>query len=71
MAGDTFIKAVFAEDVQGGGEAALEVFTLFVLVGEFGGAGEFEHLDFGLGFEEAGLKGRYGGGGFMLSVGGG
>jgi hypothetical protein len=29
-----FVEAVFAEDPEGGGQAAFEVFALFVLVGE-------------------------------------
>lgn len=45
-----FVEAVFAEDAQGGGEPPFEVFALFVLVGEFGGAGESGHLYFGLSF---------------------
>lgn len=32
--GDAFVEAVFAEDAEGGGQPAFEVFTLFVLVGE-------------------------------------
>lgn len=71
VAGDAFVEAVFAEDAQGGGEAALEVFALFVFVGEFGGAGEFGHLHFGLGFGEAGVEGEFGGGEFLVRVGGG
>jgi len=39
VAGDTFVEAVFAEDAEGGGEAAFEVFALFVLVGEGWGSG--------------------------------
>jgi len=34
VAGDAFVEAVFAEDAEGGGQAAFEVFALFVLVGE-------------------------------------
>jgi hypothetical protein len=32
--GYAFVEAVFAEDTEGGGEAAFEVVALFVLVGE-------------------------------------
>lgn len=46
MAGDALVEAQFAEDAEGEGEAALEVFALFVLVAEFGWGGEFLGLDF-------------------------
>jgi hypothetical protein len=39
VAGDALVEAVFAEDAEGGGQAAFEVFTLFVLVGEGWGPG--------------------------------
>jgi hypothetical protein len=39
VAGDAFVKAVFAEDAEGGGQAAFEVFALLVLVGEGWGSG--------------------------------
>ena len=71
VSGDAFVETVFAEDAQGGGEAALEVFALFVFVGEFGGAGEFEQFDLGLGFGDAGVEGGFGGGGLVGGVGGG
>lgn len=38
MAGDTFVEAIFAEDAEGRGESALEVFALLVLVLELGRA---------------------------------
>lgn len=34
MSCDALVEAVLAEDAEGGGQAAFEVFTLFVLVGE-------------------------------------
>lgn len=36
VARHALVEAVFAEDAEGGGEAAFEVFALFVLVGECG-----------------------------------
>jgi hypothetical protein len=34
VAGDAFVEAVFAEDAEGGGQTAFEIFAFFVLVGE-------------------------------------
>jgi hypothetical protein len=34
VAGYAFVEAVFAEDAEGGGQAAFEVLAFFVLVGE-------------------------------------
>lgn len=34
MACDALIKAVFTKDSEGSGQAAFEVFALFVLIGE-------------------------------------
>ena len=39
MAGYAFVEAVFAEDAEGGGEAAFEVVAFGVFVGEGWGAG--------------------------------
>lgn len=40
VAGYAFVEAVFAEDAEGGGEAAFEVVAFGVFVGEGWGAGE-------------------------------
>jgi len=40
VAGDALVEAVFAEDAEGGGEAAFEVVAFGVFVGEGWGAGE-------------------------------
>lgn len=40
MAGDALVEAVFAEDAEGGGEAAFEVVAFGVFVGEGWRAGE-------------------------------
>ena len=42
--GDAFVIAEFAEDAEGKGKAAFEVFSFLVLVGEGGWRGEFHHL---------------------------
>ena len=39
MPGYAFVEAVFAEDAEGGGEAAFEVVAFGVFVGEGWGAG--------------------------------
>jgi hypothetical protein len=48
VAGDAFVEAVFAEDAEGGGQAAFEVFALFVFVGEGWGAGWRERVSWGV-----------------------
>lgn len=44
MPGHAFIVAKFAEDAEGKGQAAFEVFPLLVFVCEGGWAGESHHL---------------------------